>query len=133
MKRRRLSAWFPALVVFGSACGSSTGTEITLTAAGQAGLQVVRTKGCASCHGSTGQGGVGPTFVGLFGSERILADGSVVIADIDYLRRAITDPQDEQLADYGFKMPTNNLDDEQVSAVIDFITELAAPSQKETE
>jgi cytochrome c oxidase subunit 2 len=37
------------------------------------GRRIANTSGCASCHGSDGTGGVGPKFVGLYGSEVTLS------------------------------------------------------------
>ncbi len=49
----------------------------------------------AACHGPNGEGGTGPAWIGLFGSEVELKDGSVVVADEAYLRRSIVDPNGE--------------------------------------
>jgi mono/diheme cytochrome c family protein len=49
-------------------------------------------KGCAACHSVDGKKKAGPTWLGLFGSDRVLADGTTVFADEDYLRQSILDP-----------------------------------------
>jgi cytochrome c oxidase subunit 2 len=115
-----------ATIVLGAtvvACGSN-GDEPTLSPAGEAGRDIVRSNGCAACHGRNGQGGPGPSFVGLYGSEVELKDDTFVTADDDYLYRAISDPSAELVAGYGFPMPENDLTDEQIASVIDFIREL---------
>ena len=113
-----------ALVVL-AACGSD-GPEVDLSDAGQRGFEIFRSNGCAACHGSNGEGGVGPTFVGLFGSERELEDTTeTVTADRDYLARAISDPQADKVAGFRILMPTNNLSETEIESVIDYITELA--------
>lgn len=115
-----------ATLVLGAAvvaCGSN-GDEISLSPAGEAGREIVRSNGCAACHGRNGQGGPGPSFVGLSGSDVELKDGTTVTADDDYLYTAITDPSAQLVAGYGFPMPENDLTDEQVASVIDFIAEL---------
>ena len=86
---------------------------------------MVRSKGCASCHGSNGDGGVGPAFVGLAGAEVPLEDGTTVIADRDYLVESIVDPQAKIVAGYNLPMPRTELTDEEIDAVINYIEELA--------
>ncbi len=73
-----------------------------------------------------GQGGVGPTWQGLAGSDVELADGTVIVADQDYLIRAITDPSADLLADFAVQMPRNNLDDSQVNDIVSYINDLAS-------
>lgn len=95
-----------------------------LTGAAEAGRDVARSKGCAACHGRNGEGSVGPSWVGLYGSTVTLDGGATVLADDDYLRRSITNPAGEIVADYTLVMPENNLDDGQVEAVVAYIREL---------
>jgi cytochrome c oxidase subunit 2 len=119
----RISALLITLAIT-VACGGSTGVELSLEAAN--GKRIANTNGCASCHGADGSGGVGPGFVGLYGSEVTLTDGSTVIADDEYLRRSITDPDAERVEGYAVSMPTNGLSDEDIEAVLAYIRELAA-------
>ncbi|MGF1665347.1 MAG: c-type cytochrome [Acidimicrobiia bacterium] len=105
-----------------AACGGEETVE--LSPAAIEGRQIAGDLGCAACHGVDGQGGVGPAWVGLAGSEVELADGSVVLADTEYLRRSITDPEAEVVAGYTTKMPENTLSDDQVDAVVAYIEEL---------
>lgn len=108
-----------------AACGSNA-PEVELSDAGQRGFDIMRSNGCAACHGANGEGGVGPQFVGLFGSERELEDEvEPVIADRDYLARSIADPQAQKVAGFRILMPTNNLSDEEIQSVVDYIVELA--------
>ena len=115
-----------APVVALAACGANGDSGPVLTAAGEAGREITRTNGCSACHGRSGEGGPGPAFVGLYGSEVQLDDGTTLIADDDYLYRAITDPGSERVAGYGFPMPTNDLIDAEVESVIVYLGELAA-------
>lgn len=120
----RALAFSVALGLGATACGSSA-PELQLSPAGEEGHEVARQKGCAACHGSSGQGGVGPDFTGLAGSTVELADGTTVVADEDYLRRAIVDPNAEMVDGYQVSMPATNLSDAEVDALIAYITELA--------
>jgi len=51
-----------------------------------------RKHGCIGCHSADGSQLVGPTWKGLFGAPRTLADGSEVIADEEYLRTSMLQP-----------------------------------------
>jgi cytochrome c oxidase subunit 2 len=113
-----------ALVVFAAACGDSGAPPLTLSVEAQEGQRLYITSGCAGCHGRVGQGGVGPALVGLVGTERPLIDGRTVIADNDYLVRAIMDPNIEIVDGYSLRMPSNRLTEAEVQLVITFITEL---------
>lgn len=48
--------------------------------------------GCAACHSPDGSPKAGPTWLGLFGSEETLTDGSIVIVDEAYVLESIVDP-----------------------------------------
>jgi len=112
-----------ALVV-GVACGGSTVAELSPEA--ENGRRIANLKGCASCHAADGSGGVGPAFVGLYGSDVTLSDGSTVLADDEYLRRSITDPAAEQVEGYTLIMPVANLSDDDIEAVLVYIRELGS-------
>jgi cytochrome c oxidase subunit 2 len=63
---------------------------------------------CASCHSIDGSVLVGPTWQGLVGREEVLSDGSVVIADEEYLRTSILNPAAQIVAGYeNVAMPDN--------------------------
>ena len=79
--------------------------------------------GCASCHSVDGTRREGPTWQGLAGSDVTLDDGTVVVADRDYLRRAITDPGSQVPLGFG-PMPTQQLTPEQVDALANYIAGL---------
>jgi cytochrome c oxidase subunit II len=108
-----------------AACGENSGSEPTLSAAGEAGREITRTNGCAACHGRNGEGGPGPAFTDLFGSTVELADGRTVVADADYLFESIRDPSAKVVDGYGFPMPGNDLSDAEIESVIAYIEELA--------
>ncbi len=111
-------------------CGANASTtELALSPRGEEGRAIARSNGCASCHGSNGEGGVGPTFVGLFGSEVELQDEDPVVADEAYLVESIVDPDAKRVAGYRLQMPTNDLSEDEVDAVVAYIIDLADVGQ----
>jgi cytochrome c oxidase subunit 2 len=108
------------------ACGDddSAAPEVSLTPAGEAGRQLARDKGCAACHGTTGEGNVGPAFVGLYGSEVALQDGSTVVADDAYLRQSMLDPNSQKVEGYNVPMPKPDLSDAEIDSLLTYIREL---------
>ncbi len=114
-----------ALAIAVGACGSSGDADVSLSDAGARGQDIARSEGCAACHGSNGQGGVGPSWVGLYGSQVELEDGTTVTADDEYLTRAITDPGADIVKDSTLIMPNNGLSDDEVADVVAYIRDLS--------
>jgi cytochrome c oxidase subunit 2 len=114
-----------ALVGVGVACGADE--QANLSAEAERGREVANANGCAACHGTNGQGGSGPGWQGLYGSEVELEDGTTVVADEAYLELAIVEPDAQIHAGYQLRMPVNDLDAGEVDAVVAYIRELAGP------
>ena len=112
-----------------SACGANGAGANTadLPPIAAEGRSIALQNGCASCHGTDGEGGIGPAFIGLFGSSVELEDGSTIVADRDYLVEAIKDPAAKKVAGYRLAMPTNNLSDAEIDQVVAYIEALATP------
>ena len=110
----RLAALASLALLFPACAG---GAEPADTAAAR-GRELARVHGCASCHGAEGEGGFGPAWQGVPGSEVELADGSTVVADTAYLRRAITDPAAERRAGYTIEMPQVALTEQEVDDLL---------------
>jgi cytochrome c oxidase subunit II len=119
-----------ALVIAAAACsGGSDGTAdpaASLSPAAANGLELARSRGCAGCHGQNWQGGAGPGWIDLAGSEVALADGTTTIADEDYLTRAIADPSADRREGYSLRMPANNLSDGEIADIVAFIESLSS-------
>ena len=72
------------------------------------GEALASTNGCLGCHSVDGSKRVGPTLKGFWGSERIVTrDGqeTSLVADDDYLRKALLEPSIEVLQGYPPVMP----------------------------
>lgn len=101
-----------------AACGGGDDAE-------PAGKSLARQYSCLSCHGPDGEGGTGPKWVGLFGSQVTLDDGTTVIADEEYIRTAVLDPSAQVREGVRVPMPLNpavTADD--LDLIIDYITSL---------
>lgn len=111
-----------------AACGAGTPRDpnATTTSGGDpTGPDLARQYGCAACHGPNGEGGTGPAWIGLFGSEVELNDGSVVVADEEYLRRSIVDPTAQIPVNVVLPMPVNGqLTPEAIDALVEYIKSL---------
>lgn len=106
--------------------GAAASTE---TAAAQdpvaGGREIAEQFGCLACHSLDGGRGIGPTWAGIFGTERALDDGGAVTVDEAYLRESILEPN-AKIAD-GFQpmMPPFQLSDEELEAVVALIESLS--------
>jgi cytochrome c oxidase subunit 2 len=86
------------------------------------GQALVTANGCAACHSLTGAAGIGPTWLGLFGRQEALTDGSVVTVDDEYIHESIKAPQAKIVA--GFEnqlMPAYGFTDEQIDDIVSYI------------
>lgn len=66
---------------------------------------------CNACHSLDGTIIVGPTWDGLFGSERPLADGTTVTADEAYIHESIVDPNAEIVAGFAPNIMPQNFEE----------------------
>ncbi len=57
------------------------------------GEALANAQGCTACHSIDGSTLTGPSWAGLAGSVRTLADGTDVVADAAYLRQSILEPR----------------------------------------
>lgn len=110
-----------AIAVGAASCG---GDGSGLSELAQRGKSTAISNGCASCHGSNGQGGVGPSWIDLAGRDVELDDGRTVVADDAYLIRSILDPQFEEVEGYTLKMPTNGVSEAEANDIVAYIKEL---------
>jgi len=86
---------------------------------------------CTACHSTDGTttGKVGPTWKGLFGSERQFKGGEPAIADEEYLRQSMLEPTAKIVAgfeknDAGMPSYAGVLTESQIQAVILYLKTL---------
>jgi len=65
----------------------------------EAGERLFNQNGCTSCHLADGNG-IGPSLVGIFGTEAELEGGGTALVDEAYLRESILNPQAKIVAGY---------------------------------
>jgi cytochrome c oxidase subunit 2 len=90
------------------------------------GKKMYDTRGCAQCHSIDGTAKTGPTWKGLFGTQRPLADGSSVTVDENYIRESILEPKAKVAAGFAPVMPTfkGQLKDNQIDGLVEYIKSL---------
>ena len=97
--------------------------DLSGVAPAEAGLEILMANGCVACHSLNGTRLVGPSFKGLYMAERdiVLDDGTKkkIIADEDYIKRAIYEPNVEIVDTYPKVMIsyTQTIDEDQKSVV----------------
>ncbi len=93
--------------------------------------------GCAGCHVAGGRGGGGtvraPDLDGLYESPVPLADRSVVIADDQYLRDSILQPEKQVVASYAPLMPSfaGVIGEDDIVALVAFIKSIGPRGEHE--
>jgi cytochrome c oxidase subunit 2 len=89
------------------------------------GQALVTASGCIACHSINGAEGIGPTWLGLFGRQEVMTDGTVLTADEAYLHESIKAAQAKIVA--GFEnqlMPNYGFTDEQIDDIVAYIKTL---------
>ncbi len=108
-----------------AACAGNDPPTSTASGGSGRGEAIARDAGCASCHGGSFQGAVGPSWVGLAGSQVELTDGSVVAADDAYLFESIRSPSTKTVAGFSVQMPGNSLTDDEIREIVAYIRSLS--------
>jgi cytochrome c oxidase subunit 2 len=87
------------------------------------GEKMFNQQGCAACHSLDGSPKTGPTWKGLFGHNVALSDGSEVMADENYIKNSILEPQAQLVKGFPPAMPTfkGKLSDKKIEGLIAFI------------
>ncbi|MFN3199662.1 MAG: c-type cytochrome [Bradymonadia bacterium] len=78
-------------------------------------------KTCAACHSVDGSKRVGPSMKGLWGRVSVMADASVIRSDADYFKRSIKAPTEQVVHGYPPAMPTLQLTDAEIEAVMHYV------------
>jgi cytochrome c oxidase subunit II len=94
------------------------------------GLAIIQNNGCVACHSQDGKKIVGPSFKGLYGSERIVVtqgNERTVIADSIYIINSIVNPDADIVKGYPkgtMKSYSQIISDEDISKIEGYIKSL---------
>ncbi len=92
------------------------------------GEKVAAEQGCLSCHSLDGSQLVGPTWQGLFGTERVFDDGSTAVVDEEYMLSSIVNPNSQIVEGYPANvMPQDygeRLTEDEINGLIEYIKSL---------
>jgi len=91
------------------------------------GEMLVEENGCVACHATTRERLVGPGWGGLYGTDVVLEDGSVIVADDAFLTESILHPDAKIVAGFtagGMPSYDGMLDGDQVTAIVAYIRSL---------
>jgi cytochrome c2 len=114
-----------------SPVGSPTGSPIALVGDVEAGEALAAQ--CLACHSIDGSQMVGPTWLGLYGHEVELEDGTTVIADEAYLFESIKDPNAKVVKGFpaGAMPPYGTiLSDQDIADLVAFIKSLSEETEE---
>ena len=109
----------------------SGSTGLSVVASGE---KLFQDLGCVTCH-KQDDTGRGPTLNGVFGSKVKLESGETIVADENYLRESILNPQLKIVAGHQPIMPTYQglISEEGLIQIIAYIKTLQTPSSKTTQ
>ena len=96
----------------------------------EAGKLLYKRRGCSQCHSIDGSAGTGPSLMGIYGKPQKMSDGSSVVADDNYLRESILEPQAKVVSGFQPVMSTYKglVSDDEITALIEFIKSLSPKS-----
>ncbi len=91
------------------------------------GAKLYKSKACVTCHTIDGTASQGPSFLGIYGKNEQLTDGSSVLVDENYLRESFLNPAAKVVKGYQPVMPPYQglLNDKEVDALIAYIKSLS--------
>lgn len=97
------------------------------------GKALVEKSGCLGCHALEGKEKIGPNLGQGFGRKVLLADGTSVTADEEYLRESIYDPKAKVVKGYPAVMPTfkGSLSPDDVGAIIAYLRSLSGDKEED--
>lgn len=128
---RRLARLFAAAAVMmplvAAACGNEEAVELDLSAAAERGQLTSVEMGCQGCHRTSGEGGVGPSWDGLYGSTITLSDGSEITVDDEYIITSVREPNAQKREGQRGAMGAyddKRISDAELAEIIEFIKAL---------
>lgn len=102
------------------------------------GLVLLKNTGCLACHSQDGSRLVGPSFKGIFGSQKaVITDGQerTITVDEEYISRSITDPDADIVRGFArglMKSYSEQLTAEEIGLINDYLRSLAENKKDDT-
>jgi len=92
-----------------------------------AGSQIVKARGCVTCHSQDGSAGQGPTFKDLWNKQETLNDGTVTV-DENYVSESIKDPAKRVVKGFQPVMPSfaGSLKDKEIGWIIAYLKSISS-------
>ena len=89
----------------------------------EAGEKLFSIKSCVACHSTNGTPLVGPSMKNMFGSERKFTDGTTAVADENYIRESLLEPNAKVVEGFAPVMTTFQglLKAEEMDAIIEYL------------
>jgi len=99
----------------------------------QAGERLFNKLACTNCHGAEDNLRA-PSLYGIYGTKRMLADGTSAVADDTYLRESILRPHNRLTSGYGPTMPAydTQISEADVLNLISYVKSMGTPGAKVT-
>ena len=117
----------PPAVVSDGGGGPSAGTlDVSGPPDAGVGEQLVAQYGCNACHSTDGTTLVGPSWLGLYGTEESLDDGTTATVNDEYIKESVQDPNAKITAGFtaGLMPPTLGVKDEEIPHIIEYMKSL---------
>ncbi len=109
-----------------AACSQDSASTESQTPA-ERGMAFVTANACTACHALDGTRGIGPSWVGIYGTTRTFKDGRSANVDDAYLRRAMLDPAADVVEGFESVMVPAPVSEAQIADIIALIKELREP------
>ena len=121
----KIKIFFIGLFFFGFACSEAPRKQTDRNEIIQKGTELFAKYGCAVCHSLDGKVIYGPPLDEIYMKNvKVLRQGEefTIVADRDYLKKAISEPRYEKVLEYSNKeMPIPAFTDEEAEILVDFI------------
>ena len=120
-------AWYAGTAQMAAEMGGGI-AEAGEAKVGARGPVLYKVKGCVACHSTDGTRLVGPSFKGIYGTDKTVITGGQerqITADEEYIRRSIEQPDADKVKGFeNIPMPPQNLTDEEIEEIIAYIKQL---------
>lgn len=121
----KIKILFFSLFVFTAACKEAPQKKPDRQEILKKGAELFAKYGCAVCHSLDGKVIYGPPLNGIFMKNvKVIRNGQefTIVADKEYLRKAISEPRHEKVLEYKNKeMPLTNFSKEETEILVDYI------------